>query len=145
MTHLPKIKPKWVVIDQDVLKSEAWLSLSGVAPQVYLLFLTKRRMEKMKRRGTKGHICTNSRELIFTYREAQTKYHISQPRFRRAIDQLVGRGFLDIAKPGKAVARIATEYALSERWRDYGTPTFQQSERERVKVGFCRTRKQKEE
>ena len=141
MTHPPKIKRKVVVIDQDVVKSVAWLSLSGVAPQVYTLFLTKRRMEKMKRRGSKEYICTNNRELIFPYREAESNYKITQPRFLRAIDQLIDHGFIDIAKLGRPVAKEPTEYALSERWREYGKAGFQQKKRQKVKAGFCRTRK----
>jgi hypothetical protein len=131
-----------VVAQQDLLKSEAWLSLNGISTQVYLLFLTKRRMEKVNQRGgKKKYICTNDRELIFTYKEAETKYSITEPRFLRAIDQLIDRGFIDIAIPGQAVAKIATQYALSERWRDYGRPIFQKAQRQQVKVGFCRTRK----
>jgi hypothetical protein len=135
-------KGKVVVVDQDVLKSKAWLSLSGIAPQVYMLFMARRRMEKTKqRRGKETWQCTNDKELIFTYREAENKYGITQTRFCRAIDMLIAHGFLDIVKPGKAVAKEATEYGLSERWRDYGKPSFHEASRKKVKVGFCRTQR----
>lgn len=138
MQPTPKVKKNTVsMVQQELLKSEAWLSLSGIAPQVYLLFLTKRRMERIKRGGTKRYICTNGNELVFTYREALTKYGITQPRFLRTIDMLIDRGFIDIARPGSGCARVETHYALSERWRDYGKPSFQPKMRNQVRVGFC--------
>ena len=136
-------KNKGVFVGQDVLKSEAWLSLSGIAPQVYMLFLTKRRMEKEQRKKNKEKwTCTNNGELIFTYRDAEAKYRITPTRFRRAIDMLIDRGFIEIAKPGNGVAKVATEYGLSERWRKYGEADFQRNPRVLVRVGYCRKRKQ---
>jgi hypothetical protein len=130
------------VIKQALFKSKVWFSLTGISTQVFLIFMTKRRMEERTFGKKKRWVCVNERELIFTYREAQDKYGITEPRFCRAIDMLVDRGFLDIAKPGTGTgkARVATEYALSERWRDYGKEDFQQITRPKVKVGFCRTR-----
>jgi hypothetical protein len=137
---VPKGKRRPVVVDSEVITSRAWLSLTGIAPQVYALFLLRRRMEKQGRRGHEKWVCANNGEIIFTYREAETKYQISQPRFLRAIDNLVKLGFIDISSPGKAVAKVPTKYAISERWRDYGKPSFKKAGREKVKVGYCRTR-----
>jgi hypothetical protein len=138
-------KNRVAVIDQDLLKSKAWLSLGGIAPQVYMLFMCRRRIEKLKVDKRKKPICTNCTELVFPYREAERKFSITQPRFRRAIDTLIEYGFIDISTPGSGTARMASEYALSERWRDYGKPNFKQEKRSQVKVGFCRTRGTHEE
>jgi hypothetical protein len=135
---VPKSKRKPVVVDREVFTSRAWLSLTGIAPQVYTLFLLRRRLEKQGRRGHEKWVCINNGEIIFTYREAETKHQISQPRFLRAIDNLVEHGFIDIAEPGMAVAKVPTLYTISERWRDYGKPSFKKASRRKVKVGFCR-------
>jgi hypothetical protein len=137
---VPKGKSRPVVVEREIFTSRAWLSLTGVAPQVFTLFLLRRQMGKKGRRGHEKWDCLNNGELVFTYREAESKFGISQPRFLRAIDNLVEHGFIDIAEPGIAVAKVPTKYAISERWRDYGKPTFKKTSREKVKVGFCKTR-----
>jgi hypothetical protein len=137
---VPKTKRRPVVVYSEVITSRAWLSLTGIAPQVYALFLLRRRMEKQGRRGHEKWVCTNNGEIIFTYREAETRHQITPPRFLRAIDNLVKLGFIDITSPGKAVAKVPTKYAISERWRDYGKESFEKASRKKVKMGFCRTR-----
>lgn len=138
----PRFKKKEspiIVVGKDILKSRAWLELPpGIAPQVYLLFLCKRRMEKTSRRGKS--VCTNRNELVFPYRAAE-KLGITSPRFQRAIDALIEHGFLDIAVPGNGTARECTKYGLSDRWRNYGKPTFEHRERGRTKKGFCNGRR----
>jgi hypothetical protein len=120
--------------ERSIITSPAWLALpSAAACQVYLLFLGKRKMEKTKRRGGKW-ICTNWDKLVFPYRAAQ-KLGITSPRFQRTIDSLIEFGFIDIAEPGNGTARECTKYALSERWQNYGKPTFEKQERVRAKKG----------
>ncbi len=135
-------KGRVIVVEQELLKSKAWFSLSGAAPAMYTLFLTKRRYEKAGTRNNKQKVLVNGREITFYYREAQKNYGITQSRFTRAIDQLVDRGFIDIVEPGNGTARIGTKYGISERWRKYGTPEFVVHRREPVKRGFCKTHDQ---
>ncbi|MHC4120981.1 MAG: hypothetical protein ACYSWO_26120 [Planctomycetota bacterium] len=71
---------------------------------------------------------------MFTYHEAKNQYGITSPRFRRAIDELLARGFIDIAATGMGVHKVTTFYAISDRWRDYGTPRFQKSTRPKPSV-----------
>lgn len=76
---------------------------------------------KMGRRGGKWE-CVNNGKLVYTYREALDK-GIYRSRFNRAIKDLIDKGFLDVAGyEGRYNARAL--YALSERWRDYGTDKF---------------------
>jgi hypothetical protein len=42
-----------IVIDASLVLSRAFLNLTGAAPQVYLLFLRKRRLVKLVRAGKK--------------------------------------------------------------------------------------------
>lgn len=125
-------------IERGLIKSKAWLSLSGISPQVYTIFLLKRQMAKEGRKGEGKWVCANNGEIIFTYREAEKKFGISQPRFLRAIDDLIEHGFLDISKPGIPARKIATEYFIAERWREFGTDRFKHVERIKgLRAGYC--------
>jgi hypothetical protein len=134
-------KLRGAYLEGELVTSRAWLSLRTSATQVYCLFLTRLKKEQHGKGKQKRWITTNARELIFPYRKADEKFGISQPRFTRAIDELIENGFLDIVKAGIGVANEATVYGLSERWRKYGTRDFEKRPREKVKRGFCKTRK----
>lgn len=114
------------MLEQNMIKSKAWLELRGAAQSVYLIFRTKCRMERTTGKpGKRGMVIANNGELVFTYAEAQKIYGISKSRFRRSIDELITKGFVDIAATGMGVHKVTTFYALSERWRFYGTEHFQ--------------------
>jgi len=118
-------------VSRQMVTSRAFLHLSGRSPQVLMVFLTKRQVKRLKRPGSRGnkYEIINNGQIVFTYREAEKKYGLSAKVFGRAIDQLVRVGFLDIAKQGGGLEGDCTLYALSERWRDYGTGKFQPAER----------------
>ena len=132
-------------MDRSLIHSEAFLSLKGVSPQVLMLFLSKRRFEKQGRKGKERWVCTNLSEIEFTYMEAAKKYGISNPRFTRAIDDLVRKGFLEIVHQGGGYRHDKTVYALSDRWEKYGTGDFQQCERPRdpVQRGYRKSKRNK--
>jgi hypothetical protein len=117
-------------LERALFQSKPWLSLTGASTQVYLIFAGKVQKEKVGRRGKEAWRMTNNGELEFTYLEATGKYGITNPRFTRAIDQLVDRGFIDIAHQGGGLSgecphnRDKARYGLSERWRLWGTRDF---------------------
>ncbi|MEW5804935.1 MAG: hypothetical protein AB1847_22850 [bacterium] len=134
----------YTYVEKELFKSSAWLSLSGIAPQVYTIFLLKRVVTIHNRK--KGHDrkeCINSQELVFTYTEAKEKYGITQPRFSRAIDDLIGKGFIDVVKSAGGLFKEATLYGLSDRWRKYGTAQFKEAQRPGRKqtMGFCKPKR----
>lgn len=133
-------KTRKIVVDRELFESPAWLSLTGASTQVYMLFRLRLKSEKTGRRGHEKWIFSNHRALILPYREAEAKYKITQPRFLRAIDDLVEHGFLDIVKPGSGTARLSTLYGVSERWRSYGTPDFEDRTRPKGYSGFRKAR-----
>jgi hypothetical protein len=137
VTPTKKKKGHIIVVERDLLNSKAWLSLNGISPQVYLLFLCRRKMEKTGPRNNRKTVCTNSKELIFTYRDAENDFGITQPRFTKTIDMLITHGFLDIVEPGNGSTKTATTYGLSHRWEKYGTADFEPKPRVPVKRGFC--------
>ena len=128
-----------VVIDQQMLKSKAWLSLGGAAPQVYLIFRTKCRIGPgFGESGRRERMILNNGQLVFTYVEAMTKYGLTGPRFTRALDQLIDHGFLDVASSGMGIYKSTTMYGISERWKLYGTPDFVPAKRPApsIRMGF---------
>jgi hypothetical protein len=126
-------------VERDLVKSKAWMSLGGIAPQVYLVFCAKCQVWRPK--GSRTYTITNNGEIHFSYAEAKKSYGITAPRFRRAIDDLIAKGFIDIESTGMGVHKALTYYRISERWRSYGCPTFKQAKRPQPPVsnpGFRR-------
>lgn len=114
-------------IPRDLILSPAFMSLRGASCQVYLIFRSKCVMKTLS--GKKGkrdddYYIANDGELQFTYREANRKWGISEDRFKRAIDQLVRTGFIDIVKSGFGLRRDVSLYAISDRWQKFGTEDF---------------------
>lgn len=119
-----------IVVEQHLVKSRAWLSLTGAAPHIYLLFRTKCRMARRQGKpGKRGPVIANNGEIEFTYIEADKRYAIKKDRFARALDQLIDRGFIEVATTGMGVCKVKTRYAISERWRDFGTTDFKAATR----------------
>jgi hypothetical protein len=100
-------------IHRDMFGAKAFIALKGVAPQLLILILGKRSFESVDGKKT----CMNSDNLFFTYIEAKKKYEITQPRFTRAIDDLLAKGFITIKHRGGAYKQDKTRYGLSENWR----------------------------
>jgi len=129
-----------IALDQRVIKSKAWLSLNGTAKDIYLILLTRRKMVNLsKRKGKNQWVCTNSKEIVFTYRDAENNFGISQTRFNRGIDALIKAGFIYIVQHG-ALLHIVTKYGLTDRWKKYGTPGYIENKRPKmnIKRGFIK-------
>jgi hypothetical protein len=114
-----------IVIDKDLLKSEAFRTLNGQAKTVLLDFLMKRRVKQVKiPGGMKMPMILNNGEIQYSYKEAFER-GITRPAFARALDVLIQRGFIDIAKQGSGGKhRDASLYSISERWRKWGQEDF---------------------
>jgi hypothetical protein len=89
---------------------------------VYGIFLTKRQMRNIGSIYVPYWRVINNGKIYFTYREALEKYGLSEYKFEKAIKNLVEVGLIDIGEPGGY--RKPTLYALSDRWKSYGTPSF---------------------
>ena len=114
-----------VWVDRRLIASEAFNSLNTAAAcQVLMIFLTKRQCAQLGRSGKEQWQITNNGRITFTYQEAERKHHISYGQFKRAIDQLTAKGFIDIVETGRGVYRAANLYSISDRWRYYGTEEY---------------------
>ena len=120
---------KCVYFDRTLFNSKAFKELSGNATKVLMWFYYKRQMRRDGRKGKQKWVIVNNGDITFYYNEAQKKCGISRQTFNRAIDELVKKGFIDIARPGMGLARQPTLYSISRRWHDYGTDEFQEVKR----------------
>jgi len=119
-------------IDTRMPKSKAFLALKNASSiQILMIFFTKRRSAKNppSQRAKHGkYRFTNLNELEFTYLEAK-RYGFTSARFKRGIDELLDKGFLEIVDTGMGLHKVKTIYELSERWLKYGTPEFKKPKR----------------
>jgi hypothetical protein len=115
----PKGKKRWIANDlpgtfiyRELFESKAFLALGGIAPQLLVLILGKRKFVNVGGKKT----LINGDNITFTYIEAKKKYGISQPRLTRCIDELLAKGFLKIIHQGGAYKQDKTIYGLSDAW-----------------------------
>ncbi|WP_228854683.1 hypothetical protein [Desulfomarina profundi] len=91
-------------------------------------------MEQVKRaKRSDDWIIRNNGEIVYPYSEAEKK-GIGRREFRNAIDELMEKGFLDIAHQGSGGhSGDMTRYFIDDRWKDYGTPAFRPPKKPRKK------------
>ena len=111
---------------REIYMSPAFLALKGFAPQLLVLFLGKRDMDK-------GYNCLNPNSLTMTYAELENIHNthsnpnksrfaaraagITRPRISRALDELLEKGFIKIVRKGGKAQRDKSVYGLAEDWR----------------------------
>jgi len=114
-----------IVVERQLLESAAFRGLSGTAKTVLFDFRMKCKIGGPK----KQRVIINNGELEYTYSEAEKK-GIKRPAFMRAVDQLVERGFIDVTRSGSGGRKgDKSLYAISERWRAFGTAEFKSATR----------------
>ena len=123
-------------LEKKLVTSRAWLSLKGIAPQIYMIFRLKCVVEEIESVGKPNKrrewLITNNGKITFTYKQALNRFGITPSRFVRAIDELIAKGFLDIAESGMGVHRQTTKYSISNRWEKYDTVEFVKVERQKA-------------
>ena len=126
---MAKAKSSVACFEREMLRSKAYTTLTGASPIILAGFYCKRRLQQVKVGKRTTYEVTNNGEIVFTYREAHDIYRLSKPRFTRALDQLIDHGFIDVAVSGAQLWRQCNLYAISERWRLFGTPDFESKPR----------------
>jgi hypothetical protein len=116
--------------ERDIVKSGVFRSLSKTAIFVYLDFRLKCKWQPMKvKEGKNRWGIINNGEIEYTYSEAEKK-GISRSSFMRSLDELIKKGFIDVAHSGSGGAKgDKSKYVISERWRKYDTPDFIEASR----------------
>lgn len=132
-----KFKQKsFCTLDADLIESEAFLSLSGKAALLSLIRFHQKAYKKRlptKKRGSKELIITNQGQIVFTYSEFKELGLGNDATFNRVLRELTTeKGFIDIAEQGNWYLKQPTKFSISDRWRDYNTPTFKRIEKTRA-------------
>lgn len=127
-------------IEREMFESKAYLSLTGFAPQLLVLFLSKRQFAKHGRKGKVKRTLINHNNITMTYIELEKKYGITQPRATRAIDQLLEKGFIYVVNPGGGYLQDKATYGLSDNWLLWQNGTVF-NKREKKSRGFCERKK----
>ena len=114
------------MVGPDLIQSEAIQGLSGLALLVLIRFHQKAHRKPSKnRKGFRHMVITNNGLIQFPYAEARELGIKSDTTFYKIIRQLVEeRGFIDVAELGNWYEKQPTKFAISERWKPYGTPDF---------------------
>jgi len=124
--HNPYAEPG-MYVTFALLKSMAFFALSGKSPHILMDFLRKRKFDKdLVKHGNFSPV--NRDRLFYTRKEAAVRGY-TEKVFSRGVDQLIEVGFLDLVEQGGGMVGHASVYALSERWKKYGTPEFVPAER----------------
>lgn len=120
---------KNIWFEKELLRSSAFRSLSKWGMLVYLDFLRKRQMEPVKSsKKTDCWLIRNNGEIVYPYSDAEHK-GIGRREFRNAIDELIIKGFLDIAHQGSGGrSGDMTKYLIDDRWKEHGTSSFRPAE-----------------
>jgi hypothetical protein len=120
-------------LTSDLIESDAFLSLTGKAAMLCLIRFHQKAYKKNTKRkqgGAKEPMITNNGEIIFTYAEAKELKIKSSQTFYRVIRELVEeKGFIDISESGNWYQKVPNKFAISYRWKRFGT-----SEYERVEI-----------
>lgn len=133
LKNLPK---GFTMIEAELINSEAFMSLPGFAPQLLILLLLQRRMEK-KSKHNKRPKYHNLEDIRMPYTRLQNDFGINIPRIKRAFEQLLEKGFIEIRHQGGAYKRDQSVYALVDSWRLWrkGSKPFNKHPKD-VKRGF---------
>ena len=119
--------PRWAIrIEFALLHHPAYRSLSyGPALKVLAWCYEKGRDVKTnkKKRGNKRYVVTLA-GFLFPYEEAAAR-GLTAKQFTRAIRELHAHGFIDVVHLGSGLRGNPNKYRLSERWRTFGTDSFQ--------------------
>lgn len=125
-----------VYLETELFDSKAYKSLTKAEMRIYFEFLLKRQFGKYSKKSPNKTI-TNNGKLVFTYKEAE-KIGYPKPTYRRAIDKFINVGLIDLSKQGYGgiprAGKITGEsnlFAISERWRKYGSPSFKKQQRKK--------------
>jgi DNA-binding PadR family transcriptional regulator len=119
-----------IYIERELVKSSAFHKLSGTAHCVLMHFLGKRQIGRGSRASRP---VLNNGRIVFPYTEAEEYYEISRSSFSKALGRLVEYGFIDITHVGGGREGDCNLFAISDRWKKWGTEEFVSKTRKKRK------------
>jgi len=103
---------KGTFVEREFFESPAFISLRGVAAQMLIYILGKRKFGG-KRGGDR--ILLNGDQIKLSYIELR-KLGITQPRATRGFDELLAKGFIKIIHHGGGCQKDQSIYGLSNQY-----------------------------
>jgi len=132
-------KPYWIhettvqtndrlVLSKKMLRSKAFVQLTGAAKQMLLELYTRLKLDSYKPgrryKESQKFYAKNNGKLVLSYKSIHKQFGYSTATISKAIDRLVANGFIEIAELGCGVKRQSHKIALIWNWQDYGTKDF---------------------
>jgi len=122
----------FVGLPNRLVDSPAFVALgSAAAVRVLVWFWQEARYEEVRRRpGQESPIgrvdkVINNGKISFTYQQAEWR-GMNPRRFSRVLKELHRLGFIDVAHLGRGVKGEYSKFALSVRWKKYGTTGWEE-------------------
>jgi len=118
----------WAIrLGYDLLHSKAYRAMDyGPAIKLLNWFYEKVRLKvDKKKRGGKRFVLIDGEDISFSYAEGERR-GLSHHQFSKALQELHRFGFIDQKRPGSRLKGDWTAYAISERWREFGIPSFKE-------------------
>lgn len=118
--------------DTEMQQSPAFHSLTANA----LRFLLLCEFKNFKAATQKRVMDQSKRVFKITYLEAQEFLGLSRPTIRRAKEEVIQKGFLECITQGglRGVNGVASEYALSNKWRKWKPSNARQNDMKNVRA-----------
>ena len=117
---------KVIYFPRKVKDSKAYWALTGLASQYLSEFLGRRQMKYV--RAENKWVQRNNGEIVFPYAEAKKRHGVTPARHLRALKKLHEVGFIDINHFGGGMDGDCTTFYISNRWKQFGTPDFEEKE-----------------
>ncbi len=115
-----------LVLNRDMVESEVFRSLSGNAVKLYLLLCLRLTVENRAGRNEKPEYrAKNNGELILSYKSAKRLIGFSSRTVSRVIDELVNKGFIEIAVIGEGKHRRSHKLAMIDLWKYIDQPDYE--------------------
>lgn len=117
-----------LIMDKDMIRSKAFIELTGAAKQILLELYTRLTVDCLKGNKRSGggeqYFAKNNGKLVFRYSDIHEMFGYSSDTISKALDRLVACGFIEIAELGIGAKKLSHKIALVRNWKDYGTPAF---------------------
>ena len=130
------------MLEPELIESNALRDLSGKAAMLVLIRFHQKAHRKnpsRKKQGIQKMIITNNGEIVFTYAEARELGIKSSRTFWKVCRELVEKGFINLAEYPNWLEKNPAKWAISTRWKWYGTDRFETASIRRILptgVGF---------
>ncbi len=111
-------------------------TVSTASIKILILLLAKRRFTKQKNKSSQ-YVRADDNKFPMTYKELEA-YGISQGTATRAFDELLAKGFIDIAHQGGAFDKDKSLYSLVDDFRGWrpGDPPIRTRPKDVVRRGY---------